>query len=264
MTHYTTTADEIIDLLLSMQDEKKSRDLMRFFKTGKGDYGEGDRFLGIVNPKVRSVVKEVGEMELAEIHHLLLSEWHEIRLCGFLVLVGQFERLCKPKLIGDADATRRRDEIVTFYLAHAERANNWDLVDLSVHKIIGRWLLLPTFLGGDEDVPAMNVDHKTAVLDQLAASDCLWKQRMSVVATWMSNRHGEAWWCQRYAVMHLHHRHDLMHKAVGWMLREMGKHCDMDLLRDFLGEHCHEMSRTTLRYAIERMAEDERKMWLSR
>ena len=137
------------------------------------------------------------------------------------------------------------------YLKYAERANNWDLVDLSVHKILGHWLMLPTFLG------------KKEVLDSLAQSDCLWKQRMSIVCTWKTSQMGDPSWCLRYAEIHLHHPHDLMHKAVGWMLREMGKRCSMDLLRDFLRRHAHEMPRTMLRYAIEKMSEAERKEWMS-
>jgi 3-methyladenine DNA glycosylase AlkD len=138
------------------------------------------------------------------------------------------------------------------YLQYAEQANNWDLVDLSVHKILGHWLLLPTHLGSS-----------MGILDALAQSDNLWKQRMSMVCTWKTSQMGDPSWCLRYAEIHLHHPHDLMHKAVGWMLREMGKRCSMDLLRDFLRRHAHEMPRTALRYAIEKMPEAERKEWLS-
>ncbi|MDE7089025.1 MAG: DNA alkylation repair protein, partial [Prevotella sp.] len=129
---------------------------------------------------------------------------------------------------------------------------NWDLVDLSAPKILGHWLLLPTGLG-----------DKQAVLDELAASPCLWRQRMSIVCTWKTSQMGDPSWCLRYAEIHLHHPHDLMHKAVGWMLREVGKRISMDLLREFLRQHVHEMSRTTLRYAIEKMSDEERKMWMS-
>jgi len=143
------------------------------------------------------------------------------------------------------------------------------LVDLSVHKILGHWLLLPTHLGmtepriqGTTDLANENKAYKINVLDELAQSDNLWKQRMSMVCTWKTSQMGDPSWCLRYAEIHLHHPHDLMHKAVGWMLREMGKRCSMDLLRDFLRQHAHEMPRTMLRYAIEKMPEAERKEWM--
>ena len=152
------------------------------------------------------------------------------------------------------DAIKGRDEIVTMYLQYAEQANNWDLVDLSVPKILGSWLLLPSHLGDKK--------YKLKVLDELAQSTNLWRQRMSMVCTWQTSQAGDPSWCLRYADMHLHHKHDLMHKAVGWMLREMGKRVSMELLRAFLRLHVHEMPRTTLRYAIEKMDEAERKEWM--
>lgn len=261
---YTTTADEVIDTLLSMQDEERRLIYVRFFKTGKGEYGEGDKFLGITNPKVRSVVKQVGVMTLSEVQKLINSQWHEVRLCGLLILVASFEKLCRNSLLEDSEAIGKRDEIVEFYLKNAERANNWDLVDLSANKIIGRWLLLPTFLGGRKGVASLNTEHKIKVLDELAESTNLWRQRISMVSTWWPSNKGDASWCLRYAEKHLAHPHDLMHKAVGWMLREVGKHCSLDVLRDFLDAHYSEMPRTALRYAIERMGEDERQMWLKR
>jgi 3-methyladenine DNA glycosylase AlkD len=139
---------------------------------------------------------------------------------------------------------------------HAERANNWDLTDLSAPKMLGHWLLLPTALGDG------SAAYKRRTLDALAHSDNLWRQRMSIVCTWKTSQQGDPSWCLRYAEKHLHHPHDLMHKAVCWMLREMGKRCSMDLLRDFLRQHRHEMPRTTLRYAIEKMTEEERQQWM--
>ena len=252
----------------SLQDEEQRQGLMRFFKTEAGDYGEGDEFLGIKVPQTREVVKAAGkDFPLGEIPELLMSRWHEVRLCGFLILVGQFERLATKRLEHDEQAIKKRDEIVSLYLQYAEQANNWDLVDLSVYKILGHWLLLPTFLGGKD--AGFHKDFKLKILDELACSDpsplnlgSLWKQRMSIVCTWYPSHHGDPSWCLRYAEIHLHHSHDLMHKAVGWMLREMGKGY-IDLLRDFLRQHAHEMPRTMLRYAIEKMPEAERKQWLA-
>ncbi|MBQ9636440.1 MAG: DNA alkylation repair protein [Prevotella sp.] len=238
----------------SQRNDEQRRQLMRFFKTAPGEYGHGDEFLGLKVPQTREVVSEAAGTPLSEIPELLMSRWHEVRLCGFLLLVARFERLSGKRLANDDEAIRQRDAIVTLYLEYAERANNWDLVDLSVPKIIGHWLLLPSRLG--------DLDYKRQVLDALADSPCLWKQRMSMVCTWKTSQQGDPSWCLRYAEKHLHHPHDLMHKAVGWMLREMGKRVSMDPLRDFLRQHAHEMPRTTLRYAIEKMEEGERQMWL--
>lgn len=247
------TAREIIDYMETLRDEEQRQGLMRFFKTGAGQYGEGDEFLGLKVPQTRAVVKLVTDLPLNEIPVLLANRYHEVRLCGFLLLVWRFERLATKRLADDAAAISGRDEIVSMYLDHAEQANNWDLVDLSAPKILGRWLMLPTALG-----------DKTAIIDALAHSDNLWRQRMSMVCTWTTSRQGDPSWCLRYALVHLHHPHDLMHKAVGWMLREMGKQVSMDLLRDFLELHVQEMPRTALRYAIEKMSDDERKYWMTK
>ena len=255
-----SSVKEIIAYMESLQNEQQRQILMGFFKTAPGEYGYGDEFLGLKVPQTREVVKEAlniehGPLNISEIPELLMSKWHEVRLCGFLILVAKFEKLATKRLENNADAINQRDEIVTMYLQYAEQANNWDLVDLSVHKILGHWLLLPTNLG--------DRDYKIKVLDDLAASPCLWKQRMSIVCSWKTSQQGDPSWCLRYAEIHLHHPHDLMQKAVGWMLREMGKRVSMDLLRAFLRQHAHEMPRTMLRYAIEKMSERERKEWMS-
>ena len=252
----------------SQQDETQRQGMLRFFKTGRGDYGEGDEFLGMKVPQTREVVRAVAkDFPLSEVHELLMSRWHEVRLCGFLILVDHFERLSTKRTEKDEQAIKKRDEIVTLYLRYAERANNWDLVDLSVYKILGHWLMLPSalrapLLSPQEDKTPMQFGIKRQVLDALAQSPCLWKQRMSIVCTWYPSHHGDPSWCLRYAEIHLRHPHDLMHKAVGWMLREMGKN-NIDLLRDFLRQHAHEMPRTMLRYAIEKLSETERKEWLA-
>ena len=249
------TAKEIIRYMESLQDDEQRQILMRFFKTGPGEYGEGDEFLGLKVPQTREIVKAVPkDFPLSEVSELLMNRWHEVRLCGLLILVAKFERLATKKLEHDEAAIKGRDEILMLYLQYAEQANNWDLVDLSVHKILGHWLLLPSNLG--------DKDYKIKLLDDLAQSTCLWKQRMSIVCSWKTSQMGDPSWCLRYAEIHLHHPHDLMHKAVGWMLREMGKRVSMDLLRDFLRQHAHEMPRTMLRYAIEKMPEQERQYWM--
>ena len=268
------TAKDIITYMESLRDDKQRENLMRFFKTAPGQYGYGDEFLGLKVPQTREIAKAVIKREesdarisspereqarpklnFGQVPELLMSQWHEVRLCGFLILVTKFEKLATKKLENQADAITKRDEIVQMYLQYAEQANNWDLVDLSVHKILGHWLLLPSNLG--------DRDYKLKILDDLAASPCLWKQRMSIVCSWKTSQLGDPSWCLRYAEIHLHHPHDLMQKATGWMLREMGKRCSIELLRDFLRQHAHEMPRTTLRYAIEKMPESERKAWMT-
>ena len=267
------TAKEIISYMESLRNEEQRRVLMGFFKTGPGEYGYGDEFLGLKVPQTREVVKAALAMNrepltmnhepitIDEIPELLMSKWHEVRLCGLLILVAKFEKLTTKRLANDAEAIKKRDEILAMYLQYAERANNWDLVDLSAPKILGAWLKTPSCPPVKGDDP-MQMAYKRRVLDELAQSDNLWKQRMSIVCTWKTSQMGDPSWCLRYAEIHLHHPHDLMHKAVGWMLREMGKRCSMDLLRDFLRQHAHEMPRTMLRYAIEKMSEKERKEWM--
>ena len=249
-------AQEIIAYMESLHDDEQRKILMGFFKTGPGEYRYGDEFLGLKVPQTREVVRAVAkDVLLNDVPELLMNRWHEVRLCGFLILVSMFEKLATKRLETDAGAIRKRDEIVTMYLQYAEQANNWDLVDLSAPKILGHWLLLPSNLG--------DKDYKMKVLDELAASSCLWKQRMSIVCSWKTSQMGDPSWCLRYAEVHLHHPHDLMHKAVGWMLREMGKRVSMELLREFLSQHVQEMPRTMLRYAIEKMPERERKEWMN-
>jgi len=248
----TMEATDVISMMQSLRNEHQRIQLMRFFKTGIGDYGEGDEFLGLTVPQTRLVVLQARDMPLRELPTLLTNKYHEVRLCGFLILVYKFERLSSKRLINDPKSIEDRDCIVSLYLKYSTYANNWDLVDLSAPKILGHWLLLPSHLG-----------NKRSIVDSLAYSNNLWQQRISMVCTWKTTQQGDPSWCLRYAEIHLHHPHDLMHKALGWMLREMGKRVDMNLLRDFLRQNVCEMSRTSLRYAIERMSEDERHYWLS-
>lgn len=247
------TAVDVISYMESLHNEQQRNVLMKFFKTGPGEYGEGDEFLGLKVPQTREVVRQAADLPLTEIPDLLMSRWHEVRLCGFLLLVSRFGKLSTKRLTEDEQAVRKRDDLVRIYLDYADRANNWDLVDLSAPKIIGHWLLLPS-----------NVTDKTAVIDSLAFSQNLWHQRISMVCTWKTTQAGDPTWCLRYAEIHLRHTHDLMQKATGWMLRELGKRISMDMLRDFLTQHVHEMPRTTLRYAIEKMSPEERLYWMKR
>lgn len=234
------TAEEVIRKMQGLADESQQKVLSRFFKTGKGEYGEGDRFLGIKVPVTRDIVKQAKDLNLEEIQMLIDSEWHEIRLCGFLILVSKYEK--QPS-----------DEILHFYVRNAKKANNWDLVDLSVYKIIGKWLTNPEVKEND----------KTKLMNQLANSQNLWEQRMSVVATMTPIKQGNFTYIWKYGEKAITNKHDLMHKALGWMLREMGKKDKNQLIR-FLEKHHAEMPRTALRYAIERLQKEEKTEWMKK
>lgn len=219
-------------------DPEKQRILPRFFKTGKGEYGEGDRFLGVTVPHIRQVAKRHRDASLEEIDALLQSPWHECRFCALVLLVDRFTR---------ASAAEERARLYAFYLQRTDRINNWDLVDASAPRIVGGYLL----------------DRSRDDLYRLADSPRLWDQRIAVVANWCLIRHGEYADLLALAEKLLHHPHDLMHKAIGWMLRELGKR-DRDLLVQFLEKHRLEMPRTMLRYAIEKFSPEERANFLSR
>ena len=160
-------ASDIIQRIEAQRNEQQRQVLMRFFKTGNGDYGEGDEFLGLKVPQTRAIVKSVvNDTPLTEIPELLQSRWHEVRLCGLLILVDKFEKAATKRLINAPQAIQTRDELVQLYLRYADRADNWDLVDLSAPKIIGHWLLLPTMLGGD--VLSLHIPYKIKILDELS------------------------------------------------------------------------------------------------
>ena len=251
----TYTAQDLTETLLSMHNEHQHQMLCRFFKTGEGEYGHGDRFIGLKCPQTRMVVKEARlKVPLPEIHNLLLSPWHEARLCGLLLLVEEMQAALPTRRRHSLEMAARREKIADFYLRHAHRANNWDLVDMSCPKILGNWLLHPL---PDDSMP------NRSVLDRLAMSSCLWEQRIAIVTNWMLIRHDEYADTLRIADRLLHHPHDLIHKAVGWMLREVGKR-RMDILEDYLERHSQEMHRTTLRYAIEKMNAPQRQWWLEK
>ena len=220
-----------------LQDKASPRQAehhLRFFKTGPGEYGEGDQFLGLTVPQVREVSKRGLKTSLEEIARLLDSPWHEVRLCALQILVLQFRK---------ADE-EYRESIIKLYLQRTERINNWDLVDLSV-SILGEW-----YSGRDR-----------AKLYELALSSSLWERRMAMVATHVFIKRGDVEDALRIAEILLSDHHDLTHKAVGWMLREVGKQ-DMPALKWFLTEHYPRLPRTSLRYAIEKFPEDERRVWL--
>lgn len=247
------TAGEVEQSLAIQADEEQRRVLMRFFKTGKGQYGEGDRFLGIKVPQTRAVVREAAlQVSFAEIARLLQSPWHEVRLSGFLLLVCEMKAAMPRRGKDTFEHAVHRKLIVELYLRHAGRANNWDLVDLSAPYILGQWLIAPLPEGPMPD---------TSILDVLAADADIWRQRIAMVSTLTLIRAGRYDDTLRIARILLPHPHDLIHKAVGWMLREVGKR-DIRTLLAFLDVHHAEMSRTTLRYAIERLPEWQRQYYL--
>ena len=197
----------------------------RYFKTGPGQYGAGDRFLGITVPVVRRYARAHRESDERTILALLASDWHEERLLGLLIWVEQFER-------GD-EAVRRH--IFESYLAHRDRVNNWDLVDTSAYKIVGAYL---------ESRPM-------DILFELAGSERMWDRRLAIVASFHLIKNGDARVALQLAKLLLDDPEDLMHKATGWMLREVGKHCGRPILERFLERHAAKMPRTMLRYALE-------------
>lgn len=218
-------------------DPVKREVLTRFFKTGKGQYGEGDKFLGVTVPNARSVAKMHKDEPFGVLAALLQSPWHECRLCALLVLVERFKK----------SDEKERKAIYDFYLSQTSRINNWDLVDLSAPGIVGEYLK----------------DKSREDLYRLAESSLLWDQRIAVVATYTLIKNHDFIDILALSERLLRHEHDLMRKAVGWMLREMGKR-DKDLLVQFLEKHCKTMPRTMLRYAIEKFPEEERREFMKR
>ena len=223
---------EVLKALRSYSDEEKKEILPRFFKTGKGQYGEGDRFMGVIVPNTRKVAKSAAGLPLEVVEMLLESEWHESRFCALLILIEKYRK--DP------------DTIVRFYLSHTRWVNNWDLVDLSAPYILGDYLVRR------ED---------RSILYELAESSVIWEQRIAVVSTLMLIRKGQFEDTMKLAEKLLTARHDLMKKAVGWMLREVGKR-DEGLLCGFLEKHRSVMPRTMLRYAIEKFSPEQRAYFL--
>lgn len=218
-------------------DPVKKEYLPRFFKTGKGQYGEGDKFLGVVVSNTRLIAKHHKHEPFETMAALLQSEWHECRLCALLMLVERFKK----------SDDKEKKVIYDFYLSQTARINNWDLVDLSAPGIVGEYLK----------------DRPRGDLYRLADSPLLWDQRIAVVSTYTLIKNGDFTDILALSERLLYHKHDLMQKAVGWMLREMGKR-DKDLLVQFLEKHCKMMPRMMLRYAIEKFSEEERKEFMKR
>jgi 3-methyladenine DNA glycosylase AlkD len=229
-------ADTIRAELRALADPEKAVVLPRFFKTGPGQYGEGDKFLGVVVPKIRKAAIAHADASEADILTLLHSEYHEERLAALMILIAQYQN----------GNEARKEEIFRLYLSHTSRINNWDLVDLSAPQIVGAHLF----------------GKRASVLTKLAESPDLWERRISIIATLYFIRRGESRETLRIAEKLLNDSHDLIHKASGWMLREVGKYCSIDEERAFLDAHAAIMPRTMLRYAIERFPKDLRERYM--
>ncbi len=215
--------------------KEKAKFLGRYFKTGKGEYGEGDIFLGITVPEQRRICKSYTNISLDDTQKLLNSKIHEHRVCALFVLIDNYNK---------ADI-RKKKIIVDFYLRNTKNINNWDLVDTSAPYILGKWL----------------IDKDRKILYKLAKSKNLWERRISIIATYEFIRAGQLKDTLAISEILLKDRHDLIHKAVGWMLREAGKK-SLQMEEEFLKKHYRKMPRTMLRYAIERFPEEKRKFYM--
>lgn len=229
--------EKILEELKALSQEEKQRVLPLFFKTGPGQYGYGDRFLGVPVPLVRKVAARHTNADVSVLQGLLQSPWHEMRLCALIIMVAQSRK-------GDAE---KRKALHTFYLNNTPRVNNWDLVDLSAPQMVGQYL----------------VDKPRHLLYRLARSPLLWNNRIAMVATMALIKRGQTADTFKLATLLMHHPHDLMHKATGWMLREAGKKAPQQLYL-FVVENKLVMPRTTLRYAIEKFNPQTRKTMMNK
>jgi 3-methyladenine DNA glycosylase AlkD len=232
------TAAAVRNALRDQSDPTRAEGVARFFKCGPGEYGEGDTFIGVSLPALRRIVRTYRDLPLADVDSLLMSPVHEERLAALLILVDQF---------GRATDERRRKQISSLYMKRLRFINNWDLVDCSAAQIVGAWL---------EDKPR-------DLLDRLAQSAHLWSRRVAMIATYHYIRQGDHRDAVRIAALLVHDDHDLIHKAAGWMLREVGKRASGRALEQFLRQHAATMPRTMLRYAVERLPPDEHQRWMT-
>ncbi len=218
--------------LQNKANPEKAKIYQRFFKTQKGDYGEGDIFLGLSVPETRAISKQFLHLSLKEIKTCLSSKFHEERLAALQILVQKYQKT-KDK------------QIVDFYLTSTKYINNWDLVDLTADKIIGNYF----------------ADKDKSILYKLANSNNLWEKRIAIISTFTFIKNNQFHDTFKIAEILLKDKHDLIHKAVGWMLREIGKR-DIQVLENFIKQNYKQMPRTALRYAIEKFPEDKRQMYL--
>lgn len=240
-----SVANDIINQMMELRCEKEAKHLMRFFKTAPGEYGEGDKFLGIRVPVTRDFVKRYRrDATMKDVEILTANEFHEIRLSGFLLLL---ELYLRAKRIKDESEQK---QIADYYLGLIDRSNNWDLVDLVCYKLLGDWL-------------TVNPEERERLYHLAAMDGKLWHQRVAIVSTFALIKNGEYDDVFRLSELYFTHPHDLIHKASGWMLREVGKRGGRNQLIDFLDHNAARMPRTMLRYALEHLSPDERDHYLS-
>ncbi|MCC7533846.1 MAG: DNA alkylation repair protein [Bacteroidia bacterium] len=233
-----TQLEQLKTILFELGSKEKAKNSARFFKTGKGEYGEGDVFIGITMPEQRKAIKQFIGLSLIEVEKLLQSAEHEFRMCALLILIAQY----KKATLSD------KEKIYDLYLRNTKWINNWDLVDVSAEYIVGDWL--------------EKRNEKLIVLINLAQSKSLWERRIAMLSTFNYIKKGSTSEAIEIAKILLDDNEDLMHKAVGWMLREIGKRCSITIEEDFLELHYKKMPRTMLRYAIEHFPEAKRQEYL--
>jgi 3-methyladenine DNA glycosylase AlkD len=221
-------------------DLERAKNLSRFFKTGKGEYGEGDKFLGLTVPTCRSLVQKLLDISDKDLEYILTSPYHEERLIALLILVKRFERSKDEKI---------KKNIFSYYLSHTKYINNWDLVDLSAPRIVGKYLV--------------DKKDREKILLKLAKSKLLWERRIAVLATSIFIYEKDPEITFKLVDLLMKDKEDLMHKACGWMLREIGKKCGEDVLKKYLKDRYMTMPRTMLRYSIEKFDERTRKLYLN-
>ncbi len=229
--------EKLLEELQQVADPEKEKIFISFFKTGKGEYGEGDQFLGITVPRLRAISKKYQRLDLKDLQKLLNSKIHEHRLSALMILRFKYN---------NADQ-RIKEDIVKFYLKNSRQINNWDLVDLSSEYILGNWLL----------------DKDRKILYQLAKSKNLWEKRIAIISTFEFIRNNQCIDTLKISEILLDDKHDLIHKAVGWMLRELGKK-DKKIEINFLNKYYKAMPRTMLRYAIEKFNNKEKRFYLGK
>jgi len=227
--------NQLIQELQDHSNPEEAKLAQRFFKTGKGQYGEGDIFIGLKSEQIRNIAKKYYDLNLPKIQELLKNKINEHRVCALRILNNKYKKASE----------REKENIFNFYLQNTKNINNWNLVDMSAPNIVGKFLL----------------DKAKKPIYQLVRSDNLWEKRIAIVSTYTFIKHNQFEDTLAISELLLKDKHDLIHKAVGWMLREVGKK-DKQVLDKFLKQHYKDLPRTTLRYAIEKHPEEERKKWL--
>lgn len=226
--------------LRKLKNPVKAKDLSRFFKTNKGEYGEGDKFLGIPVPELRKLAKKYKDIDLSELSELCLSEWHEERMTAFIILDYKYAK---------AKTDQEKKTIFDFYLKYKDGANNWDIVDVTCRAVLGDYIF--------------HHPENKDLLYKMARSKNLWHKRLAIISTFFFIKQGQFEDSLKLSELLLHDKHDLIHKAVGWTLREVGNK-DKAAEEEFLKVHYKTMPRTALRYAIEKFPEEQRKKYLNK